>query len=528
MGSGQTADLPEPPIFQVRTPDTAAFATLDGLSRITGVSAHYMRPLMCKELADNALDAADAAGRPGQVTIEKHGDSYIVADQGSGIRGRPAELAEMFSIHREMVSTKFQRLPARGALGNGLRVITGCVVVCGGTIAITARGQRVVLRPRPIGPTEIIAADIVPYAPGTRLVVTLGSAIPSAGDEEDLDLAVAAIDFSRCADNVPYARQPSARWMDADAFNVLCMTIEPDTTTVRQVVELFDGLSGAKAGRIATPFGKSRLARSLSDAEASELLAAMQAEAREVKHSALVPIGPDALDRGDYDYSRASGTFTYGTKRPQAEIPYIVEVWVSTTSRKGRSVEIGQTFANRTPIAGDDLGASRSVYFDAKRLTFSGCGMDSATIDDFSLGDFRTHLHIVSPLIPILSIGKRPNLRPFKAAIETALRRAMKLSRDRLPLDMPEPKSPPPPKPSRAPMPEKPVKPPIEIFEPRTPLGKMLAAEAKASGVTPKSLLVLSEGRDPYGLDNARSHEMAEWIGGHVARYRPEHGTSCT
>jgi hypothetical protein len=65
-------------------------------------------------------------------------------------------------------------------------------------------------------------------------------------------------------------------------------------------------------------------------------------------------------------------------------------------------------------------------------------------------------MHIVSPLIPMLSIGKRPNLRPFLAGIDTALRRAFKRSRDRLPPDMPEPKEPPPPKPPRPAKIEKP------------------------------------------------------------------------
>ncbi len=41
----------------------------------TGEPASSLRRLMCKELVDNGLDAADAAGRLGQVTIERHGSN---------------------------------------------------------------------------------------------------------------------------------------------------------------------------------------------------------------------------------------------------------------------------------------------------------------------------------------------------------------------------------------------------------------------------------------------------------------------
>jgi hypothetical protein len=49
-----------------------------------------------------------------------------------------------FSINRPMVSTKLLRLPTRGALGNGLRVVTGAVLASGGSLvgsAVTPRGQ---------------------------------------------------------------------------------------------------------------------------------------------------------------------------------------------------------------------------------------------------------------------------------------------------------------------------------------------------------------------------------------------------
>ena len=438
MPSGRSAASTKPPIFQIHRPDTTLFTTLEGLTKQTGEPADRLRRLMCKEVADNALDACDAAGRPGQATIEKHGnDIYVVTDRGDGIDSN--DLAGLFTVHRPMISTKYLRKP----LGNGLRVVVGCVVAAGGAIEVTTRGKRTVLRPRRVGPTEIVEVSSAPDQIGTTLIVNLGPAIPH-DDGDDLLMARAAIDFAKHAKAPAFTRQPSPRWLDLDPFVEALMLIEPATVTVRQIIEQFDGCTGAKAGRLAAPFGKNRLARSMSDADAAALLKSMQASAREVKHTALCAIGSDAYHPDDYDYASANGTFRHGPHEPRATIPYAVEAWVCATTRKGKSAEIEQVFANRSPSVGGMFIAHRSTYSDAKRLWLAGCGLDGYGLDDFPPGDFTAVLHIISPLIPLLSIGKRPNLRPFLPAIDTALRRAFIKSRKRLPPDMAEPKEPPP------------------------------------------------------------------------------------
>src|SRR5262249_24286031 len=96
--------------------------------------------------------------------------------------------------------------------------------------------------------------------------------------------------------------------------------------------------------------------------------------------------------------------------------------------------------------------------------------------------------------------------------IETAMRQAFRKSRDRLPADKAEPKAPPPPKPMREPKPEKPMKPLPEAFEPRTPLGRVLAREPATSGIPAGELMVLSKDSDPYGFDNAKGHQIGKWF----------------
>jgi hypothetical protein len=44
------------------------------------------------------------------------GGGYFVEDDGGGIDGTSEEIAELFSIARQMVSTKLLRMPTRGAL----------------------------------------------------------------------------------------------------------------------------------------------------------------------------------------------------------------------------------------------------------------------------------------------------------------------------------------------------------------------------------------------------------------------------
>ena len=148
---------PEKADFQVHRPDTVLFATLQGLQMQSGVPIHHLRRLALKELADNALDAADAADRPGQVRIERITDQvYAVEDQGNGLPGNQDEIVSLFSLGRVMISRKFWRLPSRGCLGNGLRIIVGTVAATGGTIEITTLNKRMLLRPLKSGKTEIV------------------------------------------------------------------------------------------------------------------------------------------------------------------------------------------------------------------------------------------------------------------------------------------------------------------------------------------------------------------------------------
>ena len=104
-------------ILKFQRPDWALFRTVEGLQQRAGVPKSKLRRLVLKELADNGLDSG------ANVRVGKVDGGYFVEDDGSGID--PDDVARLFSIARPMMSSKLWRLPTRGALGNGLRVVAG-------------------------------------------------------------------------------------------------------------------------------------------------------------------------------------------------------------------------------------------------------------------------------------------------------------------------------------------------------------------------------------------------------------------
>src|SRR5262245_12636068 len=101
--------------------DWTLFRSLDSLCQRAGVPKDRLADLVVKELADNAIDAAGACDF-GLLDVDD-GAGFFVEDEGPGIALSDEDLTRLFSIDRPLISTKLVRLPTRGALGNGLRVV---------------------------------------------------------------------------------------------------------------------------------------------------------------------------------------------------------------------------------------------------------------------------------------------------------------------------------------------------------------------------------------------------------------------
>jgi hypothetical protein len=236
------------PIFYERS-DWSLFIDRATLPQKAGCSPHQLGRVVLKELVDNALDAG-----AGNVTITGDARSCILTDDGPGI----ADVARLFNVARPLVSSKIKRLPTRGMLGNGLRVVMGAVAAFNGSIAVTTRGSRFNLSvDRATGET-IITREIPAIGNGTRVELLFPEDLFT---EQDYQRARNTIILASWGETYRGLSQP--RWYGAAG---LCRTFRaaPQTATVSDIVaDLFD-----------TGIDDQRLARSLSEdaAAAGELL----------------------------------------------------------------------------------------------------------------------------------------------------------------------------------------------------------------------------------------------------------------
>ena len=157
---------PVPLMFE-RT-DWHLFLDRSTLPQKAGCQPCELGRVVLKELVDNALDTG------ANVTLDPTacGRGYIIRDDGPGIE--PASVPKLFAVNRPLRSSKLQRLPLRGMLGNGLRVVMGVVAALGGAISVTSRGHRLTLAVDPVSGQTIVAEhEPIPEAPGTTVAIAL-------------------------------------------------------------------------------------------------------------------------------------------------------------------------------------------------------------------------------------------------------------------------------------------------------------------------------------------------------------------
>jgi hypothetical protein len=381
--------------------------TVEGLQQKAGVPQHRLRRLVLKELTDNALDGSNSV-RVGELK----GGGYFIEDDGPGIEGSPEDIAELFSIARPMMSSKLWRMPTRGALGNGLRVVAGAVLVSNGFLVVTTKNRRIELRPERDGSTKVVSVKPVKFAGGTRIEIGFGEEIPA--DEEDaLEWANAAIEM---AQGQSYTGRSSPYWYDGPQF--LELLSASGTRPVRELVAELDGCTGARAGEIVAAAGLGRMAcADVSRQQAERLLTVARGHARAVKAARLGAVGADLFS--DTAYGTASGTASFGNGGLTAELPFVVEVWAAAGAEMSMLACV-----NRTPIAGDIYAAR------AKRdIDVFGCGLAHTVAKAPIDKNFIIRLNITTPHMPITSDGKEPDLKPFRNAISDAIAKAVRKAR---------------------------------------------------------------------------------------------------
>ena len=373
--------------------DWQLFRNIETIGQAAGVPSSKIAMLVVKELVDNALDAC------GNCEIDKVGDNgFYVKDSGNGID----DIESMFSINRPLTSTKRLRLPQRGALGNGLRVVVGAVFSTHGKLIVSTKGKTYDLIPRNDGTTKIQYLGEYQES-GTRIEVSLGIA---AGNV-DLTWGKNAIVLSR---GEYYKGKTSAYWYTNEAFYDLCLISR--NTSVLELVSEFDGCTGTKAGHISAGL-KGRQANTLNKLEVESILQNMRTASR--------PVNPDRLGNvGEfnqvYQYVKSTGVYTLKSSSSQlhAEIPFVVEAWAEMADKSSVI-----SYVNRTRIVGEI-----NCYYSKSTLSIWGCELNF----DLSIGrnPMKIIFNIITPYMQITSNGKQPDLSHMQDVIYATVEKAIK------------------------------------------------------------------------------------------------------
>src|SRR5262249_6339400 len=177
------------------------------------------------------------------------------------------------------------------------------------------------------------------------------------------------------------------------------------TRPVRELVANLDGCSGAKAGETVTQAGLARaICESATREQADKLLDVARENAKPVKPSRLIGVGPD----GWHKYTCQRGTAHHGLN---THIPYLVEAW----ARPAATRTTLQVCVNRTPVTADV-----KAYRDKRDIYMFGCGITQAIAVAPKDRHFAITLNVITPYMPITSDGKAPNLEIFLDAIQRA------------------------------------------------------------------------------------------------------------
>lgn len=374
--------------------DWKLFRNMETLPQKAGVPKSKLSMLVCKELADNALDTC------GSCKIGFEGDFFYVKDQGSGLD------PELFAINRPLRSSKYLRLPTRGALGNGLRVVAGAVVASGGELYVSTQGKHYRIHFQNDGSALPESLGDYPEA-GTKISFTLGQVLIEPA------WAQLAIQY---AQGETYRGKTSPYWYNSENFFELFQSF---SGSVRELIEQFDGCTGSKAGKLAAQYPKTP-ANALSFPETEALLTGLRGAAKNVNPERLGQIGNLGSWSG---YAKSAGTFAIGSSKGEhgAEIPFVIEVYADLYDISAVTVLL-----NKSPVTGEV-----SVYHGKNELSVFGCGLSC----DFKSKPALILINIMTPYIPIITDGKEPDLSVMEDAIALCMQKALARARRHSPPD---------------------------------------------------------------------------------------------
>lgn len=385
--------------------DWTLFRSLDTLGQRAGVPRERLGAIVAKELADNALDAGSA-----DVSISRFEEGGVVGfrveDDGDGIPGTDEQIAAMFSIARPLTSSKLLRLPTRGALGNGLRVVVGAVLATGGRLSVRTRGRTLRLSPQfHSGATLVASREEDPYKrAGTLIEVVLGDAV-----RVDFTLAELAIAMRG---EKTYSGRTSPHWYSLPAFREL-VSAAPADARMSDLLAKFDAPRGKRASIPqfdSVPIGQ------MTDADVRTVYQALVGSVSAPTPAKLGCVGREA---GPYEaYAKEVGTYEHS----EATLPCVVEVWADRTDFYGDV----RVLVNRTPVVSQVR--HRVVKDGAKaRGAIVGCGLNHF-VNTGKLA-YNAVINVQVPYMAVTNDGKEPDLKPLFSIIEAAFAKACRVAK---------------------------------------------------------------------------------------------------
>jgi hypothetical protein len=306
---------------------------------------------------------------------------------------------KLFSVKRSLLSSKLKRLPSRGMLGNGLRVVMGAAAVSGGILTVETRGHLLQLETdRATGETLVIADEPIPRKPGTTVRLSLGGSKYS-----DAVLAQASIQIAKCGKE--YQGPSSLWWYGYGDLHRLFANASPTKATVGDVCH-----------DLGVKFDDLRIARNITKQDVEDIQEKLRATMKPVAPQEIGFIGREFQPEWPGYAQKADLVMTQGG----AQIPYMVEAWAICS----RASEKGQGSADIKIIINRSMTLAR-LYANCfpSRIYLRGCDLHRK-VEVSGTGDYEILLSVIAPYVQLAGDGKEPVLRPFGDAIAYVIRKA--------------------------------------------------------------------------------------------------------
>jgi hypothetical protein len=324
------------------------------------------------------------------VTLSGDTRHCTVTDNGPGLALK--DMLRVFAVNRPLLSSKLKRLPTRGMLGNGLRIIMGAVAAFDGTISVTTRGHTYHLgADRVTGKTTVISLEPAADPDGLSVIVTFPRDLFI---DADFALARWTIGLAKFGTHYTGPSQPS--WYSSEALRDL-LAAAPKGTKLSDVIADVFGITGTAPE---------------PTVDWAATFRSQHPSATRFAKGEIGEIGEAAI--GGFYHKVAA----FLQANDYTLIPFCVEAWVTARHvEKNEDTRFAlHPLLNRSPTLALLYGNA-----DSTGLRLHGCGLDFK-VSGPKRADYDIDLSIITPYVRLTGDGKAPFLGDFKDAIEKAVR----------------------------------------------------------------------------------------------------------